>query len=139
MKRSNRFQGAFVAVNCGALPETLVHSELFGYEKGAFTGANMLKIGHIEAANGGTLFLDEIGDRFPWNSKSTFYVFLQEHQVRRLGGSPTIYQLTSGLLLQPMLILDQAITEGRFREDLFVPTKCTATHTTTTERKAGRY
>lgn len=115
-ERSNRSQRAFVAVNCGALPETLVHSELFGYEKGAFTGANTLKMGHIEAANGGTLFLDEIGD-LPLDQQVNLLRFLQEQQIRRLGGVRDI-PVDVRVIAATHVDLDLAIIEGRFREDL---------------------
>ncbi len=84
-KRSTRRDQPFVAINCGAIPAHLLQSELFGYERGAFTGANQRKIGRVEAANGGTLFLDEIGD-LPLESQASLLRFLQERKVERLGG-----------------------------------------------------
>jgi len=86
---SARARGPFVAVNCAAIPSELVASELFGYEKGAFTGATARSLGQIEIANGGTLFLDEIGD-MPIGLQAHLLRFLQEGQIRRVGGRDTI-------------------------------------------------
>ena len=83
-QRSARHDGPFVAVNCGALPETLIHAELFGHEKGAFTGAYKRKIGRIEAAQNGTIFLDEIGD-LPLELQVYLLRFLEERTIERLG------------------------------------------------------
>jgi transcriptional regulator with PAS, ATPase and Fis domain len=85
-RHSERRNGPFVAVNCGAIPPHLLQSELFGYERGAFTGANARKVGYVEAANGGTLLLDEIGD-LPHESQASLLRFLQERSIHRLGGS----------------------------------------------------
>src|SRR5690606_32711146 len=82
---SPRRNKRFVAINCGAVPETLIESELFGYEKGAFTGANKATVGKVETANEGTLFLDEIGD-MPLNLQSKLLRFLQERVIERVGG-----------------------------------------------------
>jgi transcriptional regulator of acetoin/glycerol metabolism len=79
----------FVAINCGAIPEHLIQSELFGHEKGAFTGAHQRKAGRIEAAHGGTLFLDEIGD-LPLELQANLLRFLQEKHIERVGGSQPI-------------------------------------------------
>ncbi len=84
--RSARRDQPFVAINCGAIPAHLLQSELFGYERGAFTGANQRKIGRVEAANGGTLFLDEIGD-LPLESQASLLRFLQERKVERLAAT----------------------------------------------------
>jgi DNA-binding NtrC family response regulator len=84
-RRSLRAGGPFMAINCGAIAHHLLQSELFGYERGAFTGANARKIGHVEAANGGTLFLDEIGD-LPLESQASLLRFLQERTIQRPGG-----------------------------------------------------
>jgi len=86
---SRRAEGPFVAVNCAALPETLIESELFGHERGAFTGADKLKRGRFELAAGGTLFLDEIGELAPVFQAKLLRV-LQEHQYERVGGTTTI-------------------------------------------------
>jgi DNA-binding NtrC family response regulator len=84
-ERSPRRKGPFVAINCGAIGQHLIQSELFGYERGAFTGANQRKIGRVEAADGGTLFLDEIGD-LPLDCQGYLLRFLQEQKIDRLGG-----------------------------------------------------
>lgn len=83
--QSERRDMPFVAVNCGAVPHDLLHSELFGYERGAFTGATQRKIGRVEQAHGGTLFLDEIGD-LPHESQAALLRFIQERKIERLGG-----------------------------------------------------
>ncbi len=114
---SRRAHGPFVAVNCAAIPPGLVASELFGYEKGAFTGALSRGIGQIEYANGGTLFLDEIGD-MPIDLQGHLLRFLQEGQIRRLGGRETI-GLNVRIVSATNVRLGQAIADGRFREDLF--------------------
>jgi transcriptional regulator with PAS, ATPase and Fis domain len=114
---SRRAHGTFVAVNCAAIPPGLVASELFGYEKGAFTGAAARSLGQIEYANGGTLFLDEIGD-MPIDLQGHLLRFLQEGQIRRVGGRETI-GLDVRIVSATNVRLSQAITEGRFREDLF--------------------
>jgi transcriptional regulator with PAS, ATPase and Fis domain len=114
---SRRARGPFVAVNCAAIPPGLVASELFGYEKGAFTGAMARTIGQIEYAKGGTLFLDEIGD-MPVDLQGHLLRFLQEGQIRRLGGRETI-ALDVRIVSATNVRLRQAIAEGRFREDLF--------------------
>ena len=114
---SRRAHGPFVAVNCAAIPAGLVASELFGYEKGAFTGAGARSLGQIEFANGGTLFLDEIGD-MPFDLQAHLLRFLQEGQIRRVGGRETI-GLDVRIVSATNVRLAQAIAEGRFREDLF--------------------
>jgi transcriptional regulator with PAS, ATPase and Fis domain len=114
---SQRAHGPFVAVNCAAIPSGLVASELFGYEKGAFTGATARSIGQIEYAKGGTLFLDEIGD-MPIDLQGHLLRFLQEGQIRRVGGRETI-GLDVRIVSATNVRLSQAIAEGRFREDLF--------------------
>jgi transcriptional regulator with PAS, ATPase and Fis domain len=114
---SRRADRPFVAVNCAAIPAGLVASELFGYEKGAFTGATARTIGQIEYANGGTLFLDEIGD-MPFDLQGHLLRFLQEGQIRRVGGRETI-ALDVRIVSATNVRLAQAIADGRFREDLF--------------------
>ncbi|MDR3534251.1 MAG: sigma 54-interacting transcriptional regulator [Rhodopila sp.] len=114
---SRRAPGPFVAVNCAAIPSGLVASELFGYEKGAFTGATARSLGQIEYANGGTLFLDEIGD-MPIDLQGHLLRFLQEGQIRRVGGRETI-GLDVRIVSATNVRLAQAIADGRFREDLF--------------------
>ena len=108
---------AFVAINCGAIPETLLESELFGYEKGAFTGATQQRKGRIEGAQGGTLFLDEIGD-IPLGLQVKLLRFLQDHEIQRLGGKETI-AVDARILAATNVDLQKAISEGRFREDLY--------------------
>jgi sigma-54-specific transcriptional regulator len=114
---SRRAGGPFVAVNCGAFPETLVESELFGHEKGAFTGATCSKAGWFEAANGGTLFLDEIGD-LPLNMQVKLLRVLQEREVVRLG-SRTPIPIDVRLVAATNVNLADAVIAGHFREDLF--------------------
>ncbi|HEU5397151.1 MAG TPA: sigma 54-interacting transcriptional regulator, partial [Verrucomicrobiae bacterium] len=89
-QRSDRKDGPFVAINCGAIPETMLESELFGHEKGAFTGAHIQRKGKIETANDGTLFLDEIGD-IPQSLQVKLLRFLQEQTIERLGGRQEIH------------------------------------------------
>ena len=114
---SRRNQGPFVAVNCAAIPSNLVASELFGYEKGAFTGANVRTKGQIEHANGGTLFLDEIGD-MPVDLQGHLLRFLQDGQIVRVGGRETI-NVNVRIVAATNVRLREAIAEGRFREDLY--------------------
>jgi len=115
--RSQRKAGPFVAINCAAIPETLLESELFGYEKGAFTGAHIQKKGRIELANNGTLFLDEIGD-LPLALQVKLLRFLQEHSIERIGGRKEII-VDIRVIAATNRDLDLAIREGRFREDLY--------------------
>ena len=116
-RQSTRREQPFVAINCGAIPENLLESELFGYEKGAFTGAAQQKKGRIEYADGGTLFLDEIGD-IPLGLQVKLLRFLQDHKVQRLGGKGGI-SVDVRILAATNVDLHKAIEEGRFREDLF--------------------
>lgn len=116
-QRSTRKGQAFVAINCGAIPETLLESELFGYERGAFTGAVQQKKGRIEYADGGTLFLDEIGD-IPLSLQVKLLRFLQSHEMQRLGGKDAI-RVDVRILAATNVDLSKAIREGRFREDLY--------------------
>jgi Nif-specific regulatory protein len=114
---SLRSKKPFVKINCAALPETLIESELFGYEKGAFTGANQRKKGRFELANEGTLFLDEIGD-LPIQTQVKLLRVLQEREFERVGGTETI-KINVRLVTAANSNLEEAIAEGRFREDLF--------------------
>jgi two-component system, NtrC family, response regulator len=116
-RQSGRKGQAFVAINCGAIPDTLLESELFGYEKGAFTGATQQRKGRIEGARGGTLFLDEIGD-IPLGLQVKLLRFLQDHEIQRLGGKDTI-AVDARILAATNVDLQKAISEGRFREDLY--------------------
>ena len=115
--RSPRHSGPFVAVNCAAFPSTLVASELFGYEKGAFTGAAARTKGRIEHADGGTLFLDEIGD-MPVDLQANLLRFLQDGRIVRVGGREPI-RVDVRIVAATNVRLRQAIAEGRFREDLY--------------------
>jgi two-component system NtrC family response regulator len=107
----------FVAINCAAIPENLLESELFGYEKGAFTGAGKLTIGKIETANKGTLFLDEIGD-LPGSLQAKLLRFLQQRSIERLGGREEI-PVDVRVVCATHQNLKVLISEGRFREDLY--------------------
>jgi transcriptional regulator with PAS, ATPase and Fis domain len=114
---STRSGGPFVAVNCAAIPANLVASELFGYERGAFTGAVARTKGQIEHAHGGTLFLDEIGD-MPVDLQGHLLRFLQEGQIVRVGGRETL-NVDVRVVAATNVRLRHAIAEGRFREDLY--------------------
>lgn len=114
---SPRAKGAFVAINCAAIPETLLESELFGHEKGAFTGAIKTTAGKIEAAQGGTLFLDEIGD-VPLPLQVKLLRFLQERVIERIGGRKPI-PVDTRIVCATHQDLDAMVTDGRFREDLY--------------------
>jgi DNA-binding NtrC family response regulator len=114
---SHRSTGPMIAVNCAAIPDTLLEAELFGYEKGAFTGAHARRAGKFQAADGGTLFLDEIGDLSPAMQVKLLRV-LQEHTIEPLGADRAI-PLDVRIIAATNADLTGAIREGRFREDLF--------------------
>lgn len=116
-RQSNRKDAPFIAVNCGAIAPQLFQSELFGYEKGAFTGANQRKIGRIEAAQGGTLFLDEIGD-MPFDMQVNLLRFLQEKTIERVGGNEPL-EINVRVIAATHIDLAEAVRQGRFREDLY--------------------
>lgn len=116
-QRGPRRDHAFVAVHCAALPDTLLESELFGYEKGAFTGATSRKPGRVELAKGGTLLLDEIGDITP-TVQVKLLRLLQEGTYERLGGTQTL-QANVRFLAATHRDLEQLVADGQFREDLF--------------------
>jgi transcriptional regulator with GAF, ATPase, and Fis domain len=116
-EQSRRARGPFVAVNCAALPETLVESELFGYEKGAFTGAVARKAGKFELAERGTLFLDEIGD-LPAAAQAKLLRVLQEREVQRVGGT-TAVPVNVRLVAATNQDLEARLQDGQFRADLF--------------------
>lgn len=116
-QKSNRSNKPFVAINCGALRETLLESELFGHEKGAFTGAYSRKIGLAEIASGGTLFLDEIGEMSP-GIQAKLLRFLQEGEIYRVGGKEPI-KVDIRLISATNRELDKEVVKGNFREDLF--------------------
>jgi two-component system NtrC family response regulator len=114
---ASKRQGRFVAINCAAIPENLLESELFGYEKGAFTGAAKTTPGKIETAHNGTLFLDEIGD-LPHSLQAKLLRFLQQRTIERLGGRSEI-PVDVRVVCATHQDLKTQISEGRFREDLY--------------------
>ena len=116
-QHSNRAAKPFIAVNCAAIPDTLLESELFGHERGAFTGAHERRIGRFEQANGGTIFLDEIGDLSPGTQAKLLRV-LQEKQVQRVGGKESM-PVDVRVVAATNQNLEQAIAERHFRDDLF--------------------
>ncbi|CAG4916330.1 sigma-54-dependent transcriptional regulator [Paraburkholderia saeva] len=116
-ERSTRAESEYVAINCAAVPPTLLQSELFGHERGAFTGAAQRKIGRIEAAHGGTLFLDEIGD-MPIECQAVLLRFLQEGTIERLGGTGSI-KVDVRVISATHVNLEAAVEAGRFRADLY--------------------
>jgi len=116
-KNSPRAKRQFVAINMAAIPENLIESELFGFEKGAFTDATEAKAGQFELANGGTLFLDEIGE-MPYGVQAKLLRALQEKEVRRLGASKTI-KIDIRIVSATNANLDEKIQKGEFREDLY--------------------
>ncbi len=116
-ERSKRASGPFITLNCGAIPVNLIQSELFGYEKGAFTGAHSRKIGHIEAANHGTIMLDEIGD-MPFELQVNLLRVLQFGKIQRVG-SPVENSVDVRIIAATHIDLEKACREGRFREDLY--------------------
>ncbi|HEX2964373.1 MAG TPA: sigma-54 dependent transcriptional regulator [Syntrophorhabdaceae bacterium] len=114
---SSKKDNPLVVVNCGAIPETLLESELFGYEKGAFTGAVNTRYGRFEIANGGTIFLDEIGD-MSFNLQVKLLRVLQEKSFERIGGSKTI-NVDVRIIAATHRTLDELVQQGKFREDLY--------------------
>ncbi|WP_457640416.1 sigma-54 interaction domain-containing protein [Persephonella sp.] len=116
-ERSNRADKPFVVVNCAAIPHDLLEAELFGYEKGAFTGADKKRIGKIEYANGGTLFLDEIGDMI-YDLQSKILRFLQEYTFERIGSNET-RTANVRIITATNVDLEKAVKKGKFRRDLY--------------------
>jgi PAS domain S-box-containing protein len=116
-KRSNRSTRAFIVVNCAAIPQSLIASELFGHEKGAFTGALQRRMGRFEAADGGTIFLDEIGE-LPVEMQVALLRVLQEQEFERIGGTESI-KVNVRVLAATNRNLERAVGTGTFREDLF--------------------
>ena len=114
---SSRASGPFIAVNCGAISPSLIHSELFGHERGSFTGASAEKRGLIEMANGGTIFLDEIGD-LPRELQTNLLRFLQEKTINRVGATQTL-AVDARVVAASHVDLAEAVSSGQFREDLF--------------------
>jgi DNA-binding NtrC family response regulator len=116
-QHSKRSRQTLISVNCAAIPDTLIESELFGYEKGAFTGANASRMGLIEAADGGTLFLDEIGE-LPMEAQARLLRFIQEGEIRRIG-SVHSRKVDVRLICATHRDLQKLSTDGQFRQDLF--------------------
>lgn len=114
---SERNSNPIVIVNCAALPHSLIESELFGHEKGSFTGANTMRIGKFEQANGGTIFLDEIGE-LPLDSQVKLLRVLQEKEIERLGGNKTL-KVNVRIVAATNRSLEKEVAEGRFRLDLY--------------------
>jgi formate hydrogenlyase transcriptional activator len=115
-KRSNRADRAFIGVNCAAIPQSLIASELFGHEKGAFTGATQRRLGRFEAANGGTIFLDEVGD-LPSEIQVALLRVLQEREIERVGSNKVI-PIDVRVIAATHRDLNTLVAEGKFREDL---------------------
>ncbi len=116
-RASSRTAAPFVAVNSGAIPRELIESELFGHEKGSFTGAIARRIGHFESANNGTLFLDEIGE-MPLDMQVRLLRVLEDHKVRRIGSNEDV-SVDVRMIAATHQCLESAIAQGRFRADLF--------------------
>ena len=116
-RNSSRDSRPFVKMNCAALHENLLESELFGHERGAFTGADRRRVGRFELANGGTLFLDEIGN-MSLSTQAKVLRILQEREFERLGGTATI-KVDVRIIAATNLNIDEAIGDGAFREDLY--------------------
>jgi len=134
---SDRVDKPFVAINCAAIPENLLESELFGHEKGAFTGAVKQTLGKVEVADGGTLFLDELGD-MPLGLQAKLLRFLQERVIERVGGREEI-SVDVRVVCATNQNLETAIAEGRFREDLYYRvSEITIPIPPLRERKGGR-
>jgi DNA-binding NtrC family response regulator len=116
-QHSDRANAPFIAINCAAIPETLLESELFGHERGAFTGADTKRIGRFEQADQGTIFLDEIGD-MTFGTQSKLLRFIQEKNLQRLGGKETVV-VNVRVIAATHRDLESAIREKQFREDLY--------------------
>ena len=116
-KKSNRCNNSLIIINCGAIPENLIESELFGYEKGSFTGADHMRKGKFELANGGTLFLDEIGE-LPLQAQVKFLRVLQEKQLYKIGSEKSI-DIDVRIIAATNKNLSDEVKSGKFREDLF--------------------
>ena len=125
-QHSDRAEKPFLVINCVAIPETLLESELFGYEKGAFTGAHARRVGKIEQANGGTVFLDEIGD-MPLTIQAKILRLLQERSIERLGGRHPI-PVDVRVIAATNRDLETALGKGDFREDLYYRLKVVTLH-----------
>ena len=136
-RASLRSKERFVQVNCAAIPEELIESELFGHEKGAFTGATEKQIGKFEMADRGTIFLDEVGDMSPKTQAKVLRV-LQEGEVERLGSSRTI-KVDVRVIAATNKDLEEEIAQGRFREDLFFRLSVIPDFGAAAPRAAGRH
>ncbi len=134
-QHSLRADKPFLVINCVAIPDTLLESELFGYEKGAFTGAAHRRVGKIEQAHGGTVFLDEIGD-MPFSLQSKMLRLLQEKSIERLGGRETI-PADVRIIAATNRDLEAAIADGRFREDLYYRLEVVTIRMPPLSRRAG--
>ncbi len=121
-RHSNRKDEQFISVHCGAIPDTLLESELFGHEKGAFTGAVRRKLGKFEIANGGTIFLDEIGTITP-SAQIKFLQILQDGTFQRVGGEETI-EINVRVIAATNSDVKKMCDEGKFRSDLVLPSEC---------------
>ena len=118
-RHSDRAAGPFIRVNCGALPEGLIESELFGHERGAFTGADRQKPGRFERAAGGTIFLDEVGE-LPLSAQAKILRVLQQREFERVGGTETL-RTDARVISATHRDLPKEVAAGRFREDLYLP------------------
>jgi nitrogen regulation protein NR(I) len=134
-QHSVRNEKPFLVINCVAIPETLLESELFGYEKGAFTGAVNRRVGKIEQANGGTVLLDEIGD-MPFSIQAKILRLLQEKSIERLGGRSPI-PVDVRVIAATNRDLEEALDEGRFREDLYYRLKVVTLRLPPLRERAG--
>ena len=132
---SPRADGPFLAINCGAFSESLVESELFGHERGSFTGASVARAGWFEAARGGTLFLDEIGD-LPFSMQVKLLRVLQERQVVRLGSRSAV-PIDVRVVAATNVNLEEAVAAGRFREDLYYRLQVATLHIHPLRERAG--
>ena len=132
---SPRVNGPFLAINCGAFSESLVESELFGHERGSFTGANVARAGWFEAARGGTLFLDEIGD-LPYSMQVKLLRVLQERQVVRLGSRSPV-PIDVRMVAATNVNLEEAVAAGRFREDLYYRLQVATLHIHSLRERPG--
>ena len=136
-RRSAQKSGPFVAINCNTIPENLLESELFGHEKGAFTGADTQRKGHVETAAGGTLFLDEIGE-LPASVQVKLLRFLQEKCFQRVGGRQEI-QSDARVLAATNRNLQESVADGKFREDLYFRLAVVVVKVPPLRRPGGRH
>ena len=135
---SRRNKAKFVAVHCAALSPQLLESELFGHEKGAFTGASERRIGRFEQANGGTIFLDEVGEIDPSTQVKLLRVMSEEHAFERVGGNQTL-RADVRVIAATNKNLEKLVQEGKFRDDLVLPLERRANHHAAVARTQGRH